>query len=146
MANIELYSWANFLEAIVSLYGNGKTEAEISLQFDGKRIEGNGRVLELKFFEEYAPGIALSMQPETICIANDKLLRADYMFLNIDANSANAWKDCKVGDEILFRATIATSSGPFPAVQLSEFDGDPEIVLMVGLQKCEFLATDVARP
>jgi hypothetical protein len=137
MPNIEIYSWTNFLEAIVSLYENGKTEADISLHFEGKRIEGNGRVLEVKLFEEYAPGIALSMQPETTSLANNRLLRADYMFLNINADSAHAWKKYKAGDEIRFRATIATSIGPFPSVQLSEFDEDPEIVLMVGLQDCE---------
>jgi hypothetical protein len=140
MPNIEMYSWANFLEAIVSLYENGKTEADISLQFEGKRIEGNGRVLEVKLFEEYAPGIALSMQPETISLTNDRLLRADYMFLNIDADSAHAWKKCKDGDEIRFRATIARSVGPFLSVQLSEFDDDPEIVLMVRLQDCELVS------
>lgn len=79
------------------------------------------------------------MQPETIRLANDRLLRADYMFLNIDADCAHAWKKCKAGDEVRFRATIATSIGPFPAVQFSELDGDPEIVLMLGLQECELI-------
>lgn len=139
MSDSHIYPWVEFVEAIALLYENGKTEADISPQFDGKRIAGNGSILEVKLFEEYAPGIALSMQPETISLANDRLLRADYLFLNIDADSAHAWKKCKAGDEVRFRATIATSIGPFPVVQFSEFDGDPEIVLMVGLQECEFI-------
>jgi hypothetical protein len=52
---------------------------------------------------------------------------------------AAQWKSCKVGDIVQFKATIAKAPGPFPEIQLSIEEKDPEILLMVGLYECELM-------
>ncbi len=136
---IEQRSWEEFLAQISMLFDSGKSEAEISDHFAGSSVEWEGVVTEVKLSEEYAPGIALSMHPETFPLAGGKVMRADYQYLNIDPDRCFDWSQCAVGDKIRFSAKISKSEGPFPAIQISEFDGDLEVVLMIGLYDCALL-------
>ena len=133
-------NWEAFVERVISLFNAGKSEAEISAEFGDVYVEWQGVVSEVKLSEEYAPGVAMAMNAELNPLKKGKVLRADYLFLNVEPQSASAWAGCKVGDRVSFRAKISKASGPFSEIQLSEFDGDPEVVLMVGLYECEFIA------
>lgn len=135
-----LTNWMGFVERIISLFDMGKGEIEISAQFGGVQVEWEGVVTDIKLNEEYAPGVAVAMNPGSFPLAKGKVLRTDYLFLNVDSKSASAWTGCKIGDRVRFRAKISKALGPFPEIQLSEFDGDPEVVLLVGLYDCDFLA------
>ncbi len=135
-----LTSWTAFVERVIALFDAGKNEAEISAEFGGSHIEWEGVVSEIKLREEYAPGVAIAMNTKLSPLAKGKVLRADYLFLNVRSESTSTWAGCTVGDRIRFSAKIAKAPGPFQEIQLSEFDGDPEVVLMVGLYECEFIA------
>jgi hypothetical protein len=132
--------WKKFVAQIATLYNERKNEIDISAEFSGHCVEFQGVITEMKLDEKFASGIAISMQPENFPLANGKVLRSDYLFLNVDPERASDWKKCKVGDRVKFSARINKSPGPFPEIQLSEFEGDPEVILMIGLYECMLLS------
>jgi hypothetical protein len=137
-----LTDWSMFVREIISMIEAGHGDASISERFNGLVVEWSGVVVEIKLDEEFAPGIAVSMDPEILPISSGKLLRTDYLFLNINPSDSSDWKKCIVGDKITFRAKISKAPGPFPEIQLSEFDDDPEIILMIGLYECQIMRED----
>ncbi|NOT88816.1 MAG: hypothetical protein HOP03_11610 [Lysobacter sp.] len=137
-----LADWDAFVRVIISMIEAGHDEASISERFNGLMVEWSGVIIEIKLNEEFAPGVAVSMDTGIFPISNGKSLRADYLFLNIRPSDSSDWKNCKIGDRIRFRAKISRALGPFPGVQLSEFDDDPEIILMLGLYECQTMHSD----
>ena len=130
-----LSNWLLFIEEIVSLFNSGVSESEISKIFSGREVTWEGTISEIKLNEEYAPGVSILMTPELTKMKHGKLLRADHLFLNVDNESKADWEKREVGDKVKFTSTIVKSSGPFPEIQLSEDDDDPEVILMIGLYK-----------
>jgi hypothetical protein len=135
-----LTSWKDFFRNVATLFDHGERDSEISERFRGARVEWEGRIVDLKLDEEFAPGIALSMNPEEYPLSAGKTLRADYLFLNITSKERATWRNCKIGNNVKFSARISKSFGPFAEIQLSEFDDDPEVVLMVGLYESTLTA------
>lgn len=136
----EAILWQDFIDKVVLMHEQGFGDSEISSHFFGVCIEGEGVVAESKLSEEYAPGIALEMSPETIQLpARNKALRCDHLFLSIDADSSRKWAGFSVGEKIRFRAKIPGSNGPFSAIRLSEYDDEPEVLLIVKSRECELL-------
>lgn len=132
-----LNNWLIFVEYIVSMFNKGVSEDDISKEFSGCKVSWKGVISEIKLDEEYAPGVSISMAPELTKMKRGKLLRADHLFLNVDEKNKVKWEKFSAGDEITFTARVTKSSGPFPEIQLSEDDEDPEVLLMIGLYECE---------
>lgn len=138
MGSYEVKPWQEFIGDIASFFEQGADESEISSRFLGACIEGSGVVLEIKLSEKYASGVALKMSPETIDMPKKhKVLRCDYIFLSVEEGSKRDWVGCRVGETVGFRAKIPGSNGPFSAIRLSEYDGEPEVILMMKLRECE---------
>lgn len=135
-----LTNWLMFIDYIVSLFDSGQAEIDISQEFSGKSVEWQGYIAEIKLGEEYSPGVALAMKPESVPMSKGKVLRADHLFLNTNEKTRSSWSGCKVGDKVKFRAVIAKAAGPFPEIQLSVDVEDPEVLLMVGLYECELIS------
>jgi len=138
--NNYLTNWVIFIDYIVSLFDSGRDEIDISQEFRGGNVEWEGHIAEIKLDEEYSPGVALAMKPETLPMSKGKVLRADYLFLNTNEKTRSSWSGCRVGDKVKFRAVIAKAAGPFPEIQLSVDDEDPEVLLMMGLYECELIS------
>jgi len=137
-----LTDWGAFVRAIISMIEAGHDEASISEKLNGHMVEWSGVIVGIKLNEEFAPGVAVSMAPGIFPISSGKLLRADYLFLNINPSDSLGWKNCNIGDSIKFRAKISKASRPFPEIQLSEADDDLEIILMIGLYECQIMSAD----
>ena len=134
-----LNDWGLFIKKVASMFEAGASEVDISKELSGEDVCWEGKITEVKLGEEYAPGVALRMKPAFLQMNQGKTLRADYLFLNTENVSESSWKECRVGDVVKFKATIRKSEGPFPAVQLSVDDEDPEILLMVRLYERELV-------
>ncbi|WNO10288.1 hypothetical protein [Teredinibacter sp. KSP-S5-2] len=137
MNDKSLGDWKDFIKAVVALYEKGRSEQDISSEYSGCSVAWKGIVSDIKLDEEFSPGIAMSMEPETTPMSKGKVLRSDHLFLNVDENTSASWKGCSIGDSVSFTATISKASGPFPEIQLSEDDEDPEVLLMIGLYGCQ---------
>lgn len=124
--------WAAFMERIASMLRAGRDESSISNEFSGAFVAWKGKVLEKKLHEEYAQGISLEMSPGVVALDNGKVLRGDYLFVNVSNEHREEWRDIPVGAEVVFTAKIAKAAGPFPEIQVSQVEGDPELILMVG--------------
>jgi hypothetical protein len=141
MSNDEITLWQKFIEELARLCEQGIKESEISSRFLGVCIEGSGVVLEIKLAERYAAGIALKMSPETVDLPKkNKILRCDYIFLSIDENTKRDWMACSVGQSVRFRAKIPGTNGPFSAIRFSEYDEEPEVLLMIKLRECRLVS------
>lgn len=139
-ADTQKIPWQDFIAEVALMHEQGFSDSEISSKFFAACIEGEGVIAELKLSEEYAPGIALEMSPETIRLPKkNKVLRCDHLFLSIDADSSRKWAGCSVGEKIRFMAKIPGSNGPFSAIRLSEYDEEPEVLLIVKSRECELL-------
>jgi hypothetical protein len=140
MSNSEVISWQEFIEDLARLCERGVEDTEISSRFFGACIEGGGVILEVKLSEKYAPGIALKMSPETVDLPmKNKALRCDYIFLSIEENSKRDWMACKPGEFVRFKARIPAANGPFSAIRFSEYDDEPEVLLMIKLRECKLV-------
>lgn len=139
MNNKCLKDWSSFLKEVAIMFEKGKNELEISNIFCGSEVEWEGRILDIKLDEQYAPGIALEMKPTNVLMRGGKVLRADYQFLQIEEHPSN-WSNCRVGDVIRFKAKLIDSQGPFPGIEFSTDDTDPEVVLMLALHECELIS------
>jgi hypothetical protein len=135
-----LTSWDDFVKSVATLFDDGESEEGISEKFRGALVEWEGQIVDMKLDEKFASGIAISMTPEEYPLSKGRTLRADYLFLNVGYKEREAWEKCKVGSKIRFGAIISKAPGPFAEIQLSEFEGDPEVVLMIGLYECNLLA------
>jgi hypothetical protein len=94
------FLWKNFIDEVALMHGKGFSDSEISLHFFGALIEGEGVVVESKLSEEYAPGIALEMRPETVQLPKkNKVLRCDHLFLIIEPDSNRKWMGCSIGEK-----------------------------------------------
>jgi hypothetical protein len=135
-----IIQWQDFVSQIASLHAEKMSDSEISSRFFGASIEGEGVLAESKLSEEFAPGLSLEMLPETIEMPNtNKVLRCDHLFLRIESSLSQDWRLCRVGDRVRFRAKIPGNNGPFSAIRLSDFDDDPEVLLIVKMRECENL-------
>lgn len=135
MSREALTNWEAFVGDVARLFDQGERDIEISKKFSGASVKWEGRVVDIKVDEKFAPGIALSMTPEKYPLSAGKTLRSDYLFLIINPKEKFAWRNCRVGDKVEFSAKISKSFGPFTEIRLSEYDDDPEVLLMVGLHE-----------
>lgn len=124
--------WAAFMARIASMLRAGCDESSISSEFSGAVVTWEGKVLEKKMHEEYAQGISFEMSPGVVALDHGKVLRGDYLFVNVSNEHREEWRDIPVGAEVVFTAKVAKAAGPFPEIQVSEVDGEPELILMVG--------------
>lgn len=136
-----LTSWEAFVGDVAKLFDQGERDIEISKKFSGASVKWQGKVIEIKIDEKFAPGIALSMTPENYPLSVGKTLRSDYLFLIINPKEKSAWRNCRIGDNIEFSAKISKSFRPFTEIRISEYDGDLEVLLMVGLHEPVLVAT-----
>ena len=124
--------WAAFMARIASMLRAGCDESNISSEFSGAFVTWKGKVLEKKLHEEYAQGISLEMSPGVVGLDHGKVLRGDYLFVNVSNEHREEWRDIPVGAEVVFTAKVAKAAGPFSEVQVSEVEGETELILMVG--------------
>lgn len=124
--------WAAFMERVASMLRAGRDEASISSEFSGVLVTWKGKVLEKKLHEQYAQGVSLEMRPGVVALDHGKILRGDYLFVNVSNEHREEWRDIPVGAEVVFTAKVAKATGPFPEIQVSEVEGEPELILMVG--------------
>ena len=132
-----LNNWQSFVAEVISLFEEGFDEEKISRKFTGSEVVWSGEVEDVKVHEEYAPGVAINMHPGLFKVDKSRNLRADYLFLNVADDGKQLWENIEKGERITFKAVIAKSAGPFPAIQLSVDEDDPEILLMLGLCNAE---------
>ena len=85
------------------------------------------------------PGVDINMGNELLRMSNGKVLRYDHIALSVPQKFIENWRQTNIGDTVRFKAKIPLKSGLFPKISLSEFDGDPEVVLMLGLVNCELI-------
>ena len=137
----KLSNWKSFTGNVKKMLEAGASEEEISEQLSGKEVSFSGVIVDIKLEEEYCPGIALNMTPGSLSLSKGRVLRSDYLFLNIN-NDSQSWSKCKLGSCISFNAMITKNNIPFPAVQISEDDEDPEVLLMLGLEDCKLLSIE----
>lgn len=137
--NEYLYNWSDFVCQIAELFNEGASEKEISQAFSGSKITWVGKIADIKLKEKYSPGVAMNMVPAHTQLGNNKVLRSDYLFLRVSSVTENSWATCNIGDVVRFNAVISKVAGPFPEIQLSVSENDPEVLLMMGLYDCEFI-------
>lgn len=125
--------WAAFMERIASMLRAGRDESSISSEFSGTLVSWKGKVLEKNLHEEYAQGVSLEMSPGVVALDHGRVLRGDYLFVNVSNEDGEEWRDTPVGAEVVFTAKISKTAGPFTEIQISEIEGEPELILMVGL-------------
>jgi len=134
-----LNDWPLFLKHVVSLHELGKSEDEISESIGEVYVQWEGRVADIKLNEEYVPGIAITMNPESVPMKDGNNLRPNYQYLNIDSEKKSTWDQCRLGDYVQFKAKIRKQSEPFPAIQLSKTKEGREVLLMISLYDCELV-------
>lgn len=120
------------MESVASMLRAGRDESSISTEFSGALVSWKGKVLEKKLHEEYAQGVSLEMSPGIVALDQGKVLRGDYLFVNVSNEHIDEWRDTPVGTEVVFTAKVTKAAGPFPEIQFSEIEGEPELILMVG--------------
>lgn len=141
MTNLLLSDWTKFLRSLINLYEEGVSEQDISKKYRGTSVEWEGRVKSKAPNENEGFRIAMNLGDEMLPIKNGKFFRSSHISLNVDKPRANSWMKCQVGDLVRFKGRIPKGTGLFPEIRLSEFEGDPEVVLMLGLIECELLET-----
>ena len=125
-------NWAAFMECVASMLRADCDELSISREFSGAVVTWKGKVLEKKLHEQYAQGVSLEMRPGVVALDHGKVLRGDYLFVNVSSEHRDEWRDIPVGAEVVFTAKVAKAAGPFPEIRVSEIEGEPELILMVG--------------
>ena len=128
-------NWAEFMGCIASMLRAGHDESSLSSEFCGASVTWEGKVLEKRLDEDYARGVSLAMSPGIVALDHGKVLRGDYLFVNVSAGHGDEWRNIDVGAEIVFTARISSEGGPFPDIHVSEMEGCSELVLMVGIHQ-----------
>ncbi|AQA18789.1 hypothetical protein BST95_11615 [Halioglobus japonicus] len=83
-----------------------------------------------------SPFIQLKM-PRIEVPFKDKFLIGDFLALNFTELDDDMVRDIGVGDPLSFKTRIIESNGPFPGVEVSEFEDEPEILIMLGTRESE---------
>jgi len=135
--NMSHLSWQEFLRALVDQYLSGSDDHGLSSLFGGKEVSWSGVVKSIDLVNEYAPGVSVEMADPQITFDDSKKLIANNIFLNVDDSCKASWADTQIGDLVKFSAFIRRANGPFPGVRLSQFESEPEVILLLGLEEAK---------
>lgn len=131
--------WNSFVEYLLLNIRAGRDETFISDEVVGASFRLSGKIQQINLDEEFSPGLGVCMNPGFSDIGNGKVLRTDYLFLEIKSDEKNRWCRFEEGRDIAFKAQLKKTLGPFNEIQLSEDDDDNEIILMIALSDAELL-------
>ncbi|WP_143732073.1 hypothetical protein [Microbulbifer sp. GL-2] len=135
--NMSHLSWQEFLRALVDQYLSGADDRDLSAVFGGKEVDWSGVVKSIDLTNEYAPGVSVEMDDPKITLGDSKKLIANNVFLNVDGAHKSSWADTQINERIAFSARIRRVNGPFPGVRLSQFESEPEVILLLGLEEAK---------
>lgn len=135
----ELGNWIDFRNCIATMYDSGITEIEIGKKFQDKKVRWNGVVKRNNLDQEFAKSVSVKMADDLLPLGDGKLLRANHLSLNIESLEGDEWRDCCVGNHIVFEAVINSGAGPFNVIDLVSVENDPEVMLMVKLSSCKLI-------
>lgn len=121
--------WGSFVRYACNLYASGQNDAAISANVGGHRVTWRGAIKAMKLDAPAPLGVTFSMDPYRLKLPNGKSLIAGHLFVSVD--KADDWAECKVGQVVLFEATIVASNGPFNGVQIHEYEDDDDVLLML---------------
>ncbi len=127
-----MISWKGFVEKAAELINLGGDDVAISRELGSREYTWSGTIQDLKLGEEYSPGVQMKMPEIRINLSNGNFIKASYLFLNTDSETERSWLTAKIGDAVTFTTTIKAEEGPFPAVQASIDNEDPEVLLLIG--------------
>ena len=131
------FNWNDLIHEISKLYVSGKTEAQISFKLAGATLIDSGNIERVETDSSLAsPFIQVNMQAVTVPLKN-KLIVGNFLTLNFSHLDKKNADEYKKGMPIKFKTSIIEANGPFPGVEISEFDDEKEILIMLGTCESE---------
>jgi len=125
-------NWESFINSIALDFDKGASDEDLTNKYGGSEVIWEGKITEIKLDEEFSPGVQLEMPKISIPLNNGKVLEADYLFLNTDAQTKNTWLKAGVGDFVSFKTLISLGDGPFPGISISIDEEDILALPLIG--------------
>jgi hypothetical protein len=96
--------------------------SNVDRAFDGKTVEWTGKVKQIRRPEkdEKSPGIEFSMKPETLVLNKSKTVTLEKLNVQPADDEWETWKSVTVGDTVVFRTTLNSSSAAFPVLMVMQ--------------------------
>lgn len=133
MVNQTAEDWDSFVRSVASDLKNGLSTTELSQKYGGLEVRWMGQVREIRTADKFAPGVQLDMPHLSIPIG-DRILVADYLFLNVSETEKDRWKTVAKGQRISFRAKIRAAGGLFSPIDIDTFPDSSKSVLSIALE------------
>lgn len=129
------YTWKEAVDEIIRLYVSGGDSASISDELAGAIISGEGTIEHVETDSSVASAFIQLNMPRVEVPYKKKLICANFLALNFSEFGEQEIKEYSKGSTLSFVTTLMKSNGPFPGIEISEFEDEKEILIMLGTKE-----------
>lgn len=109
--------WVSFVQEVARQIRGGATTDELSAAFSGHRVRWVGTVYKLDF-DLQAPGVSLDLPEVAVDLGHGRRTSVNGLHVPIDDSAIHAWSSVRIGDRVLFEATLGSGYAPFPPIEV----------------------------
>ncbi len=122
-------SWPLFAKVLESELRSAASNERLAEVFGGARVRWRGIIEEISF-DELSNMVCVALPVANIALGDGCEDSLDGLALSVNETETCHWSGLAPGDEITFEATLGTSEGPFPPVEVESLTSGKTLIMI----------------